>query len=271
MSRKIIEKPSTEEFEALPGKSNDGKLLSCCLYKVDAVTGNIITDVRGKFLLNPASFNENKTANWATQQIPGNSDPVYQYMGGGPRTVTFDTLVTRDTSHLDSAEEDNPLQDLAGAAFTAVGAVASAFAGVTLPPITDLFGSLASGKDRLSISNRLAYYRSLLYPLYTTNYAGLVQSPSLVVLLAGASFTDAELTKTSSVLNKNSGETYTPVWIVTNLNIRITKQLPNLDPMEAIVSFTLNEYTTAPTSANSLNQLSGVKKTGGFEIFGLSL
>jgi len=32
------------------------------------------------------------------------------------------------------------------------------------------------------------------------------------------------------------------IWVVTNLRIKITKQLPNMSPMEAIVSFELTQY-----------------------------
>lgn len=269
MSRKPLNKTGT----AFSGEENTGKLKKAGIFVVDS-SGKLKIESDSKhlseFLLNPDSYNETKTANWAAQQIPGNSDPVHQYMGGGPRIVTFDALVTRDTSHLDANQEESLASNLKDAAFTAVGAIASSFAGISVPPIGDLFGTNAKPGNRLSIANRLSFYRSLLYPTYTANYASMESSPPLVVLTLGSTLTDVNANETDSVLNKAPSSPYVPVWVVTSLNIKITKQLPNLDPMEAIVTFTLHEYSVAPTDRGSFVQLPGFKTSGGFSAFGIS-
>ena len=45
-------------------------------------------------LLNPESLTETKAANWVQQNIPGQSDPLLQWISGSARTVTFTAKVT---------------------------------------------------------------------------------------------------------------------------------------------------------------------------------
>lgn len=50
----------------------------------------------------------------------------------------------------------------------------------------------------------------------------------------------------NTLSNEPYGEVLKPsddIWVVTSLRIRITKQLANLSPMEAVVSFQLTQYT----------------------------
>jgi len=236
---------------------NDGILKNAALFKIDN-TGKIQTDIKqALFLLNPSTYEENKTSNWIPNPVPGQSHPIYQWISGGPRIVTFEALVTRDSSHFlrpkDSDLLGKFLNTLKDSALKVVGDVASSFAGINMPPITDLFPlDDSDAGNNLSISNYLNYYRSLLYPTYTEDYK-LAGSPPLIVLITGDTFTNAKLSGSYST-PPVSGE-YLPVWIITNLNIRITKQLSNLHPMEAFVTFTLHEYPTK--SINFANFING--------------
>ena len=197
---------------------------------------------QAKFLLNPSSWSDNKSVNWVSQSVPGQSHDVKQWISGGPRVVTFDALVTRD---INERQDVNPLDKLINSAINAVSSVASDFFDVNVPPLTDLLNGLAGGIDNhpLNIAPWLDYYRSLTLPTYSENNE-LTSSPPLVALHVGASLHNGntefkgELTPTGEV------------WIVKNLGINITKQLPNLTPMEAIVSFQLEQYITNSVSAN---------------------
>src|SRR5215469_2331969 len=72
-------------------------LQTAALFRVNS-SGNIVKDPNGLFLLNPSTWEEHKSANWVQQQVPGNSDPILQWLASGPRTVTFDAMVTLDNS-----------------------------------------------------------------------------------------------------------------------------------------------------------------------------
>lgn len=190
----------------------------------------------GIFLLNPNSYEESKAANWVMNNIPGQSDPILQWVSSGPRKVTFDALVTKDTSDYDSMVINfQEPQTGTNKFLSVVGQVASAFFQITVPPPRTTRTALGV-QESLDISDHLNYYRSMLYPIYDNidNPRRLRQSPPLVVLYAGSAVTKLPY--------ENKVGSLHDLWVVTNLRIKITKQLPNLAPMEAIVSFELTQY-----------------------------
>ena len=242
--------PSTKINDfAKAGNTNNGKLYRVAIMKVDP-EGAIVSSAQSPFLLNPSSLRETKSANWVGHNVPMQSDPIYQYVSGGPRTLSFEALVTRDSIHF-GKNENSFLSNMADAALNVVGDIASTFAGVTLPPIGNLFSTPSEDDGtQLSISDYLAYYRSLLYPSYSAGYSQIHNSPPLVILAWGKSLSDIPNADTISGPS-NPVTAYVPTWIVTNIDINITKFLPNMDPIEAKVSFTLKEYTIRPTSSGN--------------------
>lgn len=216
------------------GSSSGGNLRSAAIFTV-SIDGLIEKREEGIFLLNPSSWSETKSSNWAAQSVPGQSDPVLQWVNSGPRVVTFQALVTADTSDFIAGQKVAPgkssanLLDKANVIF---GGIASAFFKVAAPP-----KRVAEDQDtQLDISIFLNYYRSLLYPVYDNieSPRRLAGSPPLVVLYNGKATTKFPY-----------GERITAqhdLWVVTNLEIQITKQLPNLAPMEAVVNFQLTQY-----------------------------
>lgn len=233
MALKQILKGKTAGNLAVATEEIKRELQQAAIFAVDR-DGNIIKDEAGKFLLNPTTYNETVGANWSEQQTPGNSDPVLQWTSGAGRTVTFQALVTAETSDFNSdagnkpGKEKDPLRQMS--IFS--GQIASAFFKVAKPQ-----PRMPSDKYvNLDISSFLNYYRSLLYPLYddVSNPKRLQGSPPLVVLYAG-----------SAIPKFAYGETINSqqdLWVVTNLQIKVTKQTPNLAPMEALVDFTLKQY-----------------------------
>lgn len=199
----------------------------------------------GLFLLNPSTWEESKSSNWVENQIPGQSDPVLQWLHSGPRTLSFEALVTKDTSEFDSAKSDiNRTKQSTTQSF--IADIASSFFNLSLPtPRTDL-SNAQSNMRNFDISSRLNYYRSLLYPIYDSipNPKKLRQSPPLLVLKVGNT-----ISKDKDMLRISPDN---DVWVLTNLRIRITKQLPNLTPMEATVNFELKQYTIKSLDRNRL-------------------
>lgn len=221
--------------------TNNGFLRKAGLFKVksdgtiDKNTLNISC-----FILNPESYEDSKSANWTPQNVPGQSDPILQWVGSGPRTLSFEALVTADTSYYDNqqdykkpGEESDPLKKT----LSVIGDIASAFFKTPLPPSRE--PQTGNKGNSLDISSYLNYYRSMLYPEYGAQYSNnlaksVTKSPPLLVLYSGNSIN--KLTISDKIT------TNTDVWVLTDLKIRITKQLPNLAPMEAQVQFTLMQY-----------------------------
>lgn len=239
-------KQSIKRGLATPGLANDGEVKNAGLFVVRD-DGSIDTDkFYGTFLLNPSSFEEAKNANWVQHAIPGQSDPVIQWISSGARSITFDALLTKDKSVLVASQESQT---------TAANSVASS----TKDYFAQIAGTLASVKaenvkvqsaptpDTLDITAHLNYYRSLLHPEYAEQKGRrrLVKSPPRLVLLAGSSV--ANKAYGAQITNKNE------TWVLTDLKIKTTKMLPNLAPMEAIVSFTLVLYNQESFSANDFS------------------
>jgi hypothetical protein len=206
----------------------------------------------GKFLINPSSWEENKSAIWVNSNNPGQSDPILQWLYSGPRTVSFTALVTKDTAYFqresDAIDDKKPTNNGLNNLYSNI---AGSFFQVNLP--TPLVGNLSIQNTSavpgyLDISNYLEYYRSLLYPTYDPTSTNLLYSPPLVCLFVGQSLSRIENGKKIST-NKD-------VWVVTNLKINITKQLPNLAPMEAEVEFQLTQYNIKSYSRDRFVQSS---------------
>jgi len=237
---------------ANPGMTNvEGFLRRAALFKVD-IAGNIIPDPLGIFPLNPTMFNESKSANWIQSNVPGQSDPIFQWSSSGARTVTFDALITTDTSDF-TVEESKAATEKAKPKHMkeAIATFAMKLFKVQVPPPRST--QKLKNSEVLDISNILDYYRSLLYPTYSDpSGKGVPQrlkaSPPLLVLLAGSGV--AKLAYSIAASGKGKITNKHDVWILTDLRINITKQLPNLAPMEATVSFTLVQYNIRSFDAN---------------------
>ncbi len=242
MAIRQLKKTNTIGDLANAFSKNDGTLKAAALFTVDK-DGNIEKQEVGIFLLNPSSWNETKTANWAQQNVPGQSDPILQWVSSGPRTVSFQALVTADTSDFVSGQKIQPGRsspNLLEQASEIFGSIAAAFSKVSAPQAR----VETPDTTDLDISIYLNYYRSLLYPIYDNvdTPRRLRGSPPLVVLYNGKAFTKYPY-----------GEKITSnhdLWVVTSLEINITKQLPNLAPMEAVVSFQLTQYNVRSFDRN---------------------
>jgi len=240
MARKPQLKRTDQQHLATPTQNNN-KLVYAALFTV-STSGEIdLLQAHAPFMLNPDSMEDNKNGNWVENNIPGQSDPILQWVSGGARNLSFTALVTKDTVHFPETSTDL-LSGLKDSAVNAVGAIASAFAGINIPPIGNILGALTGlanvGERELSIANQLDYYRSLMYPSIDDDEV-LVSSPPLVMLAVGKTLSSLQ---SRSAQGKISHET--DLWATKNVSVRVTKWLPNLTPMEAEVSFQFVQYIT---------------------------
>jgi hypothetical protein len=208
------------------------ELVSNSTNNVSGSSGQVVD-----FYLNPDTWQETKSAKWAKHSIPGLSDDIQQWVGSSSRTVTFKALVTNDVGegHLKTNNK----------AVVSSGSVKQVFSTIAaqvfnIPGISSL-SSLEQGNQgnrgaslQLDITERLNFYRSLTYPI-TSDKTGKVDfAPNLIKLHVGTTFG-----------KRNQ------LFVVDKIDIEITKQTPDLQPMEAVVTFTLTEYVSQILSADS--------------------
>jgi hypothetical protein len=135
----------------------------------------------------PQQVTDRYQVNYATKSIPGASHPLYQWTGGGGRTISFDaqfvTELAEDTSGTTTQVGFNARIQadtgvLGGAAVTAVGNAITA-------------GLLPSSRYIVDVAAALASLQRYLYGTYPstgTGTAGLIQPPrKLVLVLPGTS------------------------------------------------------------------------------------
>lgn len=246
----LIKSRGVKDVLANTNSPNNGNFLRRSALAWVKDNGEIHLPIHGYFLLNPDSYEESKSANWIEHQVPGQSDPIFQWVSSGARQVSFEALVTADTAYFESyagtkpGEETDPVKN----SINKLGEVASAFFKVTLPPPRQTLEVAADKGDSLDISKYLEYYRSLLLPTYDNyNMPKLVDySPPLLVLYNGNSF--------SNIPYGNRVSSKHDLWILKDLKIRITKQLPNLAPMEATVQFTLVQYSVRSKGSDRVHR-----------------
>jgi hypothetical protein len=209
--------------------------------------GEIEISEVGIFMLNPTSWQENKSVNWAEQTVPGQSDPVLQFISGGARAVSFEALVTADTSDFISGQKKQPGKetDPLKQATNFVGSIAAQFFKVPAPaPRIEVDSDRG---DNLDISAYLNYYRSLQYPTYdkSDGPTKLRNSPPILVLANGTAINKLPLGGPGTRISSNHD-----LWVLVDLQISVTKQLPNLAPMEATVQFKLVQYNVRSFDRN---------------------
>ena len=197
------------------------------------------------FFLNPASWTDTKSSKWVKMAIPGLSDPHQQWVTGGARTITFEALVTNDRPRGEYSSKT-----LIGAklpkinkvsVFKKIGGIASSVFNIPELSLTSVIEAsginpASNGKLDLDITQKLNFYRSMVYPSALNEHGALESAPYPVKLKVGSS------------LGKR---TQNSLFVVDNVSVTITKQLPNLTPIEARVTFTLTELVNFVVSAEA--------------------
>jgi hypothetical protein len=199
-------------------------------------------------LLNPESITETKAANWIQHNIPGQSDPLLQWISGTSRTVTFTAKVTLDLvenftvnagrdDEIWSLEIQPELSQIAKITDGYNAAILSKLYDVSArTDITDFdtlnqqgdLANTSSTRWKQSIQPQLDFYRGLLVPR-TGSRRNQVRTPPLVRLYMGDILGAASYSANQD-------------FILASYSFNITQTTPELLPTGADVVFTFIEY-----------------------------
>lgn len=208
--------------------------------------GRLDTEALGTFYINPSTWSDNKSTKWAQQDVPGLSDPHQQWISGGPRTITFEALITNDrpSGEVKRAPKTSAARNSQGgrSVVNRIGGIAAQI--FNIPELsTDEAYQALRGKDTgsksldLDITDKLAFYRSLCYPNAVDSSNRVTSTPNPVQLRVGTTFGQRVL-----------GDA---LFVVNSVNITITKQMADLTPIEARVTFTLTELVGKVLSSDN--------------------
>jgi hypothetical protein len=188
-------------------------------------------------LLNASSIAESKSANWVKHYIPGQSDPLLQWISGSERTISFTAMVTKDIANnptLNIADNEDQWEQIISPELHEKFATAPTVSGDVLRSLTNAnFQSLVdTGKTNSywsrSIASQLDFYRKLVAPRGGASSV-LTKTPPLVYLRMGTILGD-------------SAEVANMKFILATYSMNITEYSPELEPMKATVTFTFIEY-----------------------------
>lgn len=194
-------------------------------------------------LLNPESVTETKAANWIQHNIPGQSDPLMQWINGSARTVTFTAKVTLDLTENFTVDydRDNDIWLLEiDPELSQISKITSAYNSAILSKLYDVSARIESSDGREDVSARgntrweqsiqpqLDFYRGLLIPR-TGSLRNQVRTPPLVRLYMGNILGAASYSANQD-------------FILASYSFNITQTTPELLPTSADVTFTFIEY-----------------------------
>lgn len=193
-------------------------------------------------LLNPESITETKAANWIQHNIPGQSDPLMQWINGSARTVTFTAKVTLDLAENFTVEmgRDPDVWVLEiEPELSQISDITDGYNSAILSKLYNVSARLESSEqDNLSnrsytrweqsIQPQLDFYRGLLIPR-TGSLSNQVRTPPLVRLYMGNILGAASYSANQD-------------FILASYSFNITQTTPELLPTSADVTFTFIEY-----------------------------
>lgn len=199
-------------------------------------------------LLNPESVTEAKAATWIHQNIPGQSDPLLQWISGSARTVTFKAKVTLDLVEnftvnseseadiwkLEIEPELSRTESITDGYNSSILSKLYNVSSRTTQPFTsstkDLIDNDITSHTRWkqSIQPQLDFYRGLLIPR-TSSLRNQVRTPPLVRLYMGDVLGRAKYSANQD-------------FILASYSFEILQTTPELLPTMADVTFTFIEY-----------------------------
>lgn len=113
------------------------------------------TDSFRPFQYYPETIHDNRGVNYTTKEFIGGSHPIYQWVHGSERTISFDCILTADYTK----NGDNGLGTIVGVANVLKNPLSGA-----VRAIKNLFGG--TDVNSLPIDQYIAWFRSKTYPKY---------------------------------------------------------------------------------------------------------
>lgn len=140
------------------GISDTAKPVTAAIGRIDSKTSLEDADSLVAFQYFPENITDTRSPNWASREIPGGSHPIYTFISGGPRVVSFSAVFTQD---------ENPEPS----------GIAGFFTGANAISLGSIFGG--KRKDTADIAAALRMLRAFTYPKYNEN---VVSPPDLCVI-----------------------------------------------------------------------------------------
>lgn len=130
--------------------------------------GDEIADDEKAFQYYPETINDTRGVNWVAKHIPGGSHPIYQFISGTDRNISFSTVFTSDEN-----QDSGDIFDKISQGFSLgnlITSIQSTITGKTYP----------KSKYTVDVAAALSWLRSFTYPTYSTD--GYAKAPPFLRL-----------------------------------------------------------------------------------------
>lgn len=165
-------------LSSILGAREDRRIASCALVDMDD-TGSADISSRLAFQYFPETISDSYSTEWVQKNIIGGSHPIYQWIHGNARTISFEAVFTADIDEY-SIGSNGPLGALSNA-ISDIGAVASSVSKNPLgTAISVAKKAVGGGTESVDVAGALAWLKSKLYPDYQ---GGVASPPPKMVLL----------------------------------------------------------------------------------------
>lgn len=144
----------------------------------------------------PETIQDSRSVEYVTKVPVGSSHPIYQWVGGSPRTISFQAVLTADlqppskvpsTASQDSFTKlASNIESIGAAVSSVIKSPAGAFGGL----IQNKAGTDIDKKYNMDIAAYIAWLRSKTYPIYSANY---IAPPKLVLYLPNSGIVGAKV------------------------------------------------------------------------------
>lgn len=164
------------------GTREDRRTASCALVDMDD-DGSADVSSRIAFQYFPETITDSYSAEWVQKNIIGGSHPIYQWIHGNARSISFEAVFSADAppKGYDSIGSNGPLAS-AASAISDVGAVVGEISKNPLGTAISLAKNAAGGgKESIDIAGAIAWLKSKLYPDYQNGIA--LPPPKMLLIL----------------------------------------------------------------------------------------
>lgn len=164
------------------GKNESAQQAKAYLMEIDDSGHYDLKTIRA-FQYFPESIRDSKGGEYVEKTVIGSSHPIYQWLHGSRRAISFETILSTDYRNEKEKEKELSLSGILQEASSWIKNPVSA-AIATYRPNNDSYNPDGTQGRNVNIADGIAWFRSKLYPTYKDNEK-VKPPPKLFLVLEG--------------------------------------------------------------------------------------
>lgn len=185
-----------KSLASIIGPRENEQIASAILGELDTNDDTAVPKYQIPFQYFPETIQDSRSVEYVSKVPVGSSHPIYQWVGGSPRSISFQAVLTADlqppSKIPSSSTQDNfakaasKLESFGAAVSSVIKSPAGAFGGL----IQNKAGTDIDRKYNIDIGAYIAWLRAKTYPVYSAKY---IAPPKLVLYLPNSGIVGAKV------------------------------------------------------------------------------